>query len=86
VLHDASRVYIHRQILIHTPVTLFFSLFFLSSLQCFLYVVVNLPDIKPDTLDYKLEPTKISFKARGGECVTPHLALAYAVSDPSHAI
>ncbi|KAI0318000.1 HSP20-like chaperone [Amylostereum chailletii] len=32
-----------------------------------LFVTINLPDIIPDSLDYKLEPTKISFKARAGD-------------------
>lgn len=35
-------------------------------LQNFLYITVNLPDIAPDTLDYKLTPTAIHFKAKAG--------------------
>ncbi|CAL1696623.1 unnamed protein product [Somion occarium] len=31
-----------------------------------LYVTVNLPDIKPETLDYQLTPTHISLKAKSG--------------------
>ncbi|KAI0639001.1 HSP20-like chaperone [Trametes polyzona] len=31
-----------------------------------LYVTVNLPDIKPETLQYELTPTHISFKAKAG--------------------
>ncbi len=35
--------------------------------QNVLYVTVNLPDIKPDTLQYDLTPTKLSFKAKAGK-------------------
>ena len=38
-----------------------------------MYVTVNLPDIIPDSLEYALESTKITFKARAGEYVTPVL-------------
>ena len=35
--------------------------------QNILYVTVNLPDIKPDTLQYDLTPTTLSFKAKAGK-------------------
>ncbi|KAF8203763.1 HSP20-like chaperone [Pholiota molesta] len=31
-----------------------------------LYITINLPDIKPGTLEYNLTPTSISFKAKSG--------------------
>ena len=34
-----------------------------------LYVTINLPDIQENTLQLDLQPTKISFKAKAGECV-----------------
>ena len=36
-------------------------------LQNILYVTVNLPDIKPETLEYNLTPNTLSFKAKAGK-------------------
>ena len=35
--------------------------------QNILYVTVNLPDIKPETLEYSLTSSKLSFKAKAGK-------------------
>ena len=37
--------------------------------QNVLYVTINLPDIQENTLQLDLQPTKVSFKAKAGECV-----------------
>ena len=39
------------------------------ALQNILYVTVNLPDIKPETLKYNLTSTSISFEAKAGKYV-----------------
>ena len=37
------------------------------ALQNILYVTVNLPDIKPETIEYNLTATTLSFKAKAGK-------------------
>ena len=52
-------------------------------LQNVIYLTVNQPDIQPSTLEYKLTPTSINFKATSGEYVFLLSTQRY-LSDESH--